>query len=387
MKYLYGLLVFAAMFSFTAWGNRVFAATLTLTPSNLTLYETEIKTVQVSGGELYYIGTNARPDIVGADIKDGILTVRAHLPGEGSVSVCSYISSALTCSAISISVLKKAETPVADATIKFSKSNVNVDIGQTVYITVEGSRSGGYYVSANSNPEAVYTGISGNIITVKGQKIGGTNITVCQMGGTCGNFYAYVPANPLNTSIADLEKPPVPVLSAFYMASNNVGNAFLGKGSVLTFKFNTSVDISQHTFKVGGQIVHMSGSGSGPYGGSYTVTGSETFPLPVSISFSTDKGLTGQASFTVGEKSQPLSASDAKNFGTFVSYLRKGSSGSEVLALQNLLKKLGVYSGPLTGSFGPLTEDALKKYQKTRGIDPVGYVGPGTRAQLNKDRN
>ena len=63
--------------------------------------------------------------------------------------------------------------------------------------------------------------------------------------------------------------------------------------------------------------------------------------------------------------------------------LERGSSGNAVTQLQLRLTKEGVYSGPITGYFGPLTEAAVKSYQTAHGLQPLGNVGPGTRAALN----
>ena len=60
-----------------------------------------------------------------------------------------------------------------------------------------------------------------------------------------------------------------------------------------------------------------------------------------------------------------------------------GSKGIEVTELQKRLTTEGSYTGPITGYFGRLTETAVKAYQKKNGLDPVGIVGPKTRAVLN----
>lgn len=66
--------------------------------------------------------------------------------------------------------------------------------------------------------------------------------------------------------------------------------------------------------------------------------------------------------------------------------LQRGSTGNEVTRLQEFLKKSpDVYpEGLATGYFGVLTEKAVTRFQEKNGIDPVGIVGPKTRAQLNK---
>ena len=67
----------------------------------------------------------------------------------------------------------------------------------------------------------------------------------------------------------------------------------------------------------------------------------------------------------------------------FAKNLSVGSRGDDVTELQNRLTQEGVYSGPITGYFGPLTLAGVKAYQAKYGISQVGAVGPLTRAQLN----
>ncbi|MBI1974758.1 MAG: peptidoglycan-binding protein [Parcubacteria group bacterium] len=60
------------------------------------------------------------------------------------------------------------------------------------------------------------------------------------------------------------------------------------------------------------------------------------------------------------------------------------TDNSDVKALQELLTKLGVYDGPITGNFFNLTKAAVEKFQAQYGIPAVGRVGPLTRAKLNE---
>ena len=69
----------------------------------------------------------------------------------------------------------------------------------------------------------------------------------------------------------------------------------------------------------------------------------------------------------------------------FLRQLRKGMSGDDIKALQEYLKSIpGIYpEGFVTGYFGSLTEQAVKRFQRKHGIEDVGEVGPKTRAKLN----
>ncbi len=68
---------------------------------------------------------------------------------------------------------------------------------------------------------------------------------------------------------------------------------------------------------------------------------------------------------------------------TFVRDLTVGSAGEDVTALQKRLTSEGVYTGPITGTFGPLTLAGVQAYQTKMGLPNTGYVGQLTRAKLN----
>ena len=55
-------------------------------------------------------------------------------------------------------------------------------------------------------------------------------------------------------------------------------------------------------------------------------------------------------------------------------HLRQAS----VRALQARLGSLGFYSGPVDGVWGAGTETAVQNFQRARGLQPDGLLGPGT---------
>ena len=66
--------------------------------------------------------------------------------------------------------------------------------------------------------------------------------------------------------------------------------------------------------------------------------------------------------------------------------LFRGISGDDVTALQELLATdPEIYpEGLITGFYGPLTEQAIIRFQEKFGIEGVGTVGPITRGTINK---
>lgn len=63
--------------------------------------------------------------------------------------------------------------------------------------------------------------------------------------------------------------------------------------------------------------------------------------------------------------------------------LKLGSSGSNVMEIQSLLKKIGYNSGSIDGKFGEQTKLAVKEFQKNNYLEADGIIGPKTYAKLN----
>ncbi|MGD1912106.1 MAG: peptidoglycan-binding protein [Rivularia sp. (in: cyanobacteria)] len=62
--------------------------------------------------------------------------------------------------------------------------------------------------------------------------------------------------------------------------------------------------------------------------------------------------------------------------------LGKGDEGQAVKALQERLRVAGFYYGNSTGIYGPITEDAVKRFQRAYGLDVDGIVGAQTLTKL-----
>ena len=64
--------------------------------------------------------------------------------------------------------------------------------------------------------------------------------------------------------------------------------------------------------------------------------------------------------------------------GTVATTLREGDKGTAVTELQTMLKKLNYYYGSITGSFGSLTKQAVRKFQDANKLTVDGVAGPAT---------
>ena len=64
--------------------------------------------------------------------------------------------------------------------------------------------------------------------------------------------------------------------------------------------------------------------------------------------------------------------------------LVRGASGAAVRELQAMLRELGLYSANVGGNFGPLTDAAVRAFQRKHGLKVDGWAGPKTLAALKR---
>lgn len=81
-----------------------------------------------------------------------------------------------------------------------------------------------------------------------------------------------------------------------------------------------------------------------------------------------------------------LQQQQQQNVAALVSTLKQGDVGANVTLLQQLLAQdTSIFpEGKITGFFGKLTAQAVKRFQKRHGLDQVGDVGPKTLKKLNE---
>lgn len=136
-------------------------------------------------------------------------------------------------------------------------------------------------------------------------------------------------------------------------------------------------------------VTQAGSGGGGGVGGSVAVTPTVTTPT-VTPTPATTPATTPAAVTPVTPQvtvQTPVSSAAAPSF---TRPLAVGAQGSDVQQLQMTLLREGVYpEGRITGTFGVLTNNAVKRFQEKYGIansGDAGYgtVGPMTRAKLNE---
>jgi peptidoglycan hydrolase-like protein with peptidoglycan-binding domain len=67
---------------------------------------------------------------------------------------------------------------------------------------------------------------------------------------------------------------------------------------------------------------------------------------------------------------------------TYRSVVSVGDTGFEVRKVQQRLRELNYYRGPINGFFDRTTEDAVVRFQRANGITQTGVIGPTTRIYM-----
>lgn len=167
-----------------------------------------------------------------------------------------------------------------------------------------------------------------------------------------------------------LSNPTYSISDVSSGGTSSVTGANLSSNGVFTWT-PTSADIGSHLITVVATDA-------------YSNTASSTLSLWVTAASPTP---TVTPSNTSSPGTPPASTSSATSSTRymFTKNLVVGSKGTPVTELQKRLTVLGFYTGPITGTFGPLTMAAVKKFQAAHGIAKAGTVGPITRTALNKN--
>lgn len=341
----------------------------TFSQTNITLSGAgQSQTVQAYGGSSYAISSNSNSSVVSAAISGSAITVTAVNPGTASITVC---QNGVLCGTFFVTVSGATSGTVSG--VNFSPSFVSLGAGTNQLVTINGG-SGSFSISSNTNPSVASASLSGTGVIVSAINPGTTNVTICIQGtSVCGTLSVNVGSasvqaltlNPASLALTLGQGQPVQIYgSGSYYVSNNtvpsVASAIVsGNGIIVTALAygSTSITVCQN----------------GAQCGTLPVIVSPQQALPVVSPANPVSILTTSPSASVSPASGHI----------FSVALRLGSVGAEVRALQSKLKSLGYYSYAITGTYGPVTEAAVKKFQKAHKLPQLGSVGPGTRSALN----
>lgn len=143
------------------------------------------------------------------------------------------------------------------------------------------------------------------------------------------------------------------------------GTVETGTAGVYTRTYDATDTAGNHAIQVTRIITVSEAVRSGGGGGGGSSKKKKTPTNPVRTLFTTPGTVLGASTY---------------NFSTD---LAVGNSGSSVTELQQALAALGFYTGPVTGTFGPLTAAGVRAYQAGRGLAVTGILDAATRASIN----
>ena len=92
----------------------------------------------------------------------------------------------------------------------------------------------------------------------------------------------------------------------------------------------------------------------------------------------TSSGEDGSASDTVAGSDAANTVASIEDIGTAPSACKEGSSGDNVVKIQQALELLGYYNGNIDGDYGTQTVEAVKRFQTKRGMNADGIAGAST---------
>ncbi|MCX6723708.1 MAG: peptidoglycan-binding protein [Candidatus Staskawiczbacteria bacterium] len=413
---------------------------LTFGQNNVTIVSGQNVPISVSGGTgVYMVQNNPNSSIVQTSISGSTITLSTTASsGFSSITVCSTNMS--SCGIINVTV-----GTASSSIISFNPSNPTVSVGLGTTVTISGSSGGVYYISSNSNPSIAQVTLSSSTLTVVGNTIGSSVVTVCSSLGGCGsltitvNYVAsggtislsqssltlltgqtlsvvisggaspYSIINPLqNIAQTSLNGNILAVYGASVGSDSlNVCSAEGGCVSLSVLVNGSGVNNSQLVLSqnnlslTSGQNTTISISGNGSYYissnlnssvASAQINGSSAVITAITagtdtISICQSNGQCVNLLVTVSAVVSPFNPPATPPATTFSRYLFSGVNGEDVLQLQKILSAKGFLSATPNGHYGPATVAGVKKLQKANGLSQLGTVGPSTRSILNQILN
>lgn len=224
-------------------------------PQNPSLYVGQSLAVSINSSatvssytsNYYYISSNSNSNAVSASISGSVLNLYANQNGNATISVCH--SSLGFCGSLYVTVSGSGNY----GNVSLSQTTLSLGYGQNSTLSIYSSNAslGGYYISSNSNSNAVAASISGSSLYLTAQNYGNSTISVCQNNNSgCASVYVTVSGSGsgsvwFSPSSITLYSGQTMTLSIYSSNAYN-GNYYVSSNSN-TFAVSTSVSGNQMT--------------------------------------------------------------------------------------------------------------------------------------------
>jgi hypothetical protein len=339
------------------------AGTLSLSQQTAVLTPGQVLSVTVSGGTgSYYISSNSNSTVVQANIVNATLTLFGNSNGSANVIICAVNGGCVT--------LPVTVSPPGTLPLVLTPSTLSLSVGQSTNVVLSGA--GGYAVASVSNSSVVSALVSGSTLVVSGSAPGSATVTVCQTGGACGVVTA---------TVAGVVQPVVAstITVTHVVTVGQEIKLLLGGGSGI-YSLSSSLGTPFIASLTSGNILVVRGTAAGTASVNVCVSGGSCSAITVTVSPAPVVVNPLPSAASSNSASSPV----ANSRFVFLAAIVPGDRTPDVVELQKRLKKEGVFTGDATGFFGAATLEAVKKYQTKHGLNPIGTVGPATRAALNE---
>jgi hypothetical protein len=272
------------------------ANTLTFSQNNVSIAIGQTVPITIYGGSsIYTITSNSNPSSIQASISgSSVLLSTTGISGSSSITICSSYTTNM-CGIL----YATAGGGGTSGSLTFSQLNPILAIGQTTTISIYGGTYNSYYISSNSNPNALSATVTNGSLILSGINTGSSTISVCSSGsvyGTqnnCGTLTATVGYNggtgslilsqtSLALSTGQTSVVTISGSGSYYISSNtnqSVATSAISGNTLSVYAGSigtTSINICQYS---SGQCavlyVTVTGTNSGTVGNSYL-----TFSIP-----------------------------------------------------------------------------------------------------------
>ncbi len=165
-------------------GTTVSTVQPTFSQNNVVLGPSQTAAVYLVGNGGYFISNNSNPGIVSGSISGSSIVLTGIAAGSANLLVC---QTGGQCNSLYVSV-GNAVSNVSAAPITFDQNSVSLYVGGNKNVNIYGGSGVGYYISYNSNPNAVGVYVSGSALNITGNQAGSAVLSVCSSSNVCSSI-------------------------------------------------------------------------------------------------------------------------------------------------------------------------------------------------------
>ena len=171
--------------------------------NNFSMNTNQTTSVALSGNGGYYVSNNSNNNIVSVSISGNSAIIFGITVGSANVTIC---QTGGQCNTLYITVNNSTTSTVASTPTTFDQSSVNINVGGSSNVNIFGGSGVGYYVSYNSNTNAISVYVNGNSLVISGKASGTGTLSVCSSANVCGSISVTVNQTAQSNQIVSVTK-------------------------------------------------------------------------------------------------------------------------------------------------------------------------------------